>query len=82
VYINTHRVTLTPTEFHLLSLLVQHPEQTWNRQQIVATVRGDQANVTLRSVDTHIVALRYNLGPYERRIKTVREAGYQLHSAE
>jgi DNA-binding response OmpR family regulator len=82
VYVNNHRVVLTPTEFRIFSLLVQHPEQTWNRQQIVATVRGDQANVTLRSVDAHIVALRRKLGPYGRRIKTVRGVGYQLHSAE
>ena len=82
VHVNNRQVALTPTEFRILSLLAQHPEQTWNRQQIVATVRGDQANVTLRSVDAHIAALRRKLGPYGRRIKTVRGVGYQSHSAE
>jgi two-component system, OmpR family, alkaline phosphatase synthesis response regulator PhoP len=82
VHVNNRQVALTPTEFRILSLLAQHPEQTWNRQQIVATVRGDQANVTLRSVDAHIAALRRKLGPYGHRIKTVRGIGYQLHSAE
>ncbi len=82
VHVNNRQVELTPTEFRILSLLAQYPEQTWNRQQIVATVRGDQANVTLRSVDAHIAALRRKLGSYGRRIKTVRGVGYQLHSAE
>jgi two-component system phosphate regulon response regulator PhoB len=82
VYVNGRQVRLTPTEFRLLFLLAQPPEQTWSRPQIVNTVRGEQANVTLRSVDAHIAALRRKLGPYGRRIQTVRSVGYRLQHAE
>jgi DNA-binding response OmpR family regulator len=82
IYVNDRHVRLTPTEFRLLFLLTQQPEQVWSRQQIVTAVRGEQANVALRSVDAHIAALRRKLGPYGRRIKTVRGIGYLLQSAE
>ena len=82
VYVNGRHVRLTPTEFRLLFLLTQRPEQTWSRRQIVTAVRGEQANVTLRSVDAHIAALRRKLGPYGRRIKTVRGIGYLLQGTE
>jgi DNA-binding response OmpR family regulator len=82
VYVHDRHVRLTPTEFRLLFLLMQQPEQAWSRRKIVTAVRGEQANVTLRSVDAHIAALRRKLGPYGHRIKTVRGIGYLLQSAE
>jgi DNA-binding response OmpR family regulator len=82
VHVNDRRVRLTPTEFRIFSLLVHSPEQTWSRQQIVLAMRGDHANVTLRSVDAHIAALRRKLGAYRRNIKTVRGVGYRLRSPD
>jgi two-component system alkaline phosphatase synthesis response regulator PhoP len=82
VYVNDRHVRLTPTEFRLLLLLTQQSEQTWSRRQIVTVVRREQANVMLRSVDAHIAALRRKLGPYGRRIRTVRGIGYLLQSTE
>jgi DNA-binding response OmpR family regulator len=80
--VNDRRVRLTPTEFRILSLLAQHPEQAWSRHQIVSAMRGEPANVTLRSVDAHIAALRRKLGVYRRSIQTVRGVGYRLQSPE
>jgi len=40
--------------------------------------RGDNASVTLRSVDVHIVRLRNKLGVYGDWIETVRTLGYRF----
>jgi two-component system phosphate regulon response regulator PhoB len=78
VRVGNASVPLKPTEFRLLYLLAQHPRQAFTRLQIVNLIRGDNANVTERSVDVHIAALRRKLGQYGQRIETIRGIGYRL----
>ena len=40
--------------------------------------RGEDAEVTDRSVDVHVVSLRRKLGPTGRCIETVRGVGYRF----
>ena len=78
VRVDDQPVLLKPMEFRILLLLVQHPGQVLSRQQIVQTIHGDSANVTTRSIDVHITALRRKLGRFGPAIETVRGSGYRL----
>ncbi|MBI2570031.1 MAG: response regulator transcription factor [Candidatus Schekmanbacteria bacterium] len=71
-------VSLTFTEFRILLYLAARPGRVRTRYQIVEAARGDDADVTDRSVDVHIVGLRRKLGAAGPRIETIRGVGYRL----
>ena len=71
-------VSLTPTEFHILHFLARRPGWVFTRYQIVDAVRGEDADVTERSVDVHGAAIRRKLGPYRDLIETLRGVGYRF----
>ncbi|GIX46296.1 MAG: DNA-binding response regulator [Candidatus Tectimicrobiota bacterium] len=73
---------LTPTEFRILHLLARRPGWVFTRAQIVARVQGEEAAVTERAVDVHIVALRRKLGPCAGLIETIRGVGYRFKAPE
>ncbi|MFV0680775.1 response regulator transcription factor [Ottowia sp.] len=70
-------VDLTSTEFDLLHLLAQQPAKVFHRDDILAALRGHDADLYTRAVDIVISRLRKKLEPLEA-IKTVRHAGYTL----
>jgi two-component system phosphate regulon response regulator PhoB len=74
-------VTLTYTEFQVLSVLARRPGWVFTRAQIVDLVRGDDYPVTDRSVDVQIVGLRKKLGECGSLIETVRGVGYRFTDA-
>lgn len=78
VLVGEESVALTSTEFRVLHSLARRPGWVFTRQQIAATVHGDDYPVTDRSVDVQIVALRRKLGPAGRCIETVRGVGYRF----
>lgn len=71
-------VSLTATEFHILSFLVNHPGWVFTRSQIIDTIKGDDYPVTDRSVDVQIAGLRKKLGAAGAMIETVRGIGYRF----
>lgn len=72
-------VHLTQTEFRILHTLARRPGWVFSRYQIVDAVHGSDHDVTDRSVDVQIVALRKKLGDTTgKRIETVRGVGYRL----
>ncbi len=71
-------VDLTYTEFEVLHLLARRPGWVFTRAQIVEAARGEEAFVTDRSVDVHMVALRRKLGASGQVIETVRGVGYRI----
>ena len=83
----THRVTrdgteikLGPTEFRLLSTLMEKPGRVWSREQLLDRVWGRDIYVDTRTVDVHIGRLRKSLmqtGGTDP-LRTVRGAGYAL----
>jgi two-component system, OmpR family, alkaline phosphatase synthesis response regulator PhoP len=78
VTIQDQPVTLTYTEFQVLSILARRPGWVFTRSQIVDMVRGDDYPVTDRSVDVQIVGLRKKLGRCGDYIETVRGVGYRF----
>ena len=61
VYIGERQVSLTPTEFDVLTLLVREPERVFTRDQIIDRVFGYDFDGFDRTVDAHISNLRRKL---------------------
>ncbi|MGQ9456226.1 MAG: response regulator [Armatimonadota bacterium] len=78
VSINGKSVELTLTEFRIIHALARKPGWVLTRDQIVSESRGDDTEVTDRSVDVHIVSLRRKLGHAGSMIETVRGVGYRF----
>src|SRR6266702_563289 len=72
---------MTPTEFHILHFLARRPGWVFTRYQIVDAVRGEDAEVTERSVDVHVAAIRRKLGNYRELIETLRGVGYRFRAS-
>jgi two-component system phosphate regulon response regulator PhoB len=71
-------VSLTTTEFNLLRALASRRGRVLSREELIALARGEDAAVTDRSIDVHVVALRRKLGRLGDTIETVRGVGYRL----
>lgn len=73
-------VHLGPTEFRLLSHLIEHPGRVFSRGQLLDAVWGTDVYVDERTVDVHIGRLRKALNGDSDAdpIRTVRAAGYSL----
>jgi len=78
VLVKGETVSLTATEFKLLSLLASKAGRVFTRQQIIETIHEGYAAVTDRSVDVQVVSLRRKLGEAGRNIETVRGVGYRF----
>jgi two-component system phosphate regulon response regulator PhoB len=83
----THRVLrsgrplkLGPTEFRLMSTLMEKPGRVWSREQLLDRVWGRDIYVDTRTVDVHIGRLRKALMQHGGTdpLRTVRGAGYAL----
>ncbi|KAF0674761.1 phosphate regulon transcriptional regulator PhoB [Profundibacterium mesophilum] len=83
----THKVTrdgseiaLGPTEFRLLTTLMERPGRVWTRDQLLDRVWGRDIFVDTRTVDVHIGRLRKSLGIHGGvdHLRTVRGTGYAL----
>ena len=83
----THRVyradkvlKLGPTEFRLLTALIEKPGRVWSREQLLDRVWGRDIYVDTRTVDVHVGRLRKSRMAHggEDPLRTVRGAGYAL----
>lgn len=69
---------LTPKEFQLLALLMEHPGAALTRRELVTAVWGPEADENSRTLDTHIKQLRQLIHPYGHQIATLRAVGYRF----
>jgi DNA-binding response OmpR family regulator len=77
-------LSLTKTEFQLLSHMAQHPNRVWTRDQLLEHVWGYTYQGDGRLVDTHIARLRAKVESDPSNpdlIQTVRGIGYRLSSS-
>ena len=77
---NNKPLKLGPTEFRLLSTLMEKPGRVWSREQLLDRVWGRDIYVDARTVDVHIGRLRKALTQHggDDPVRTVRGAGYAL----
>lgn len=71
-------VVLTHMEFKLLKTFLERPGRVQTRETLLSDVWGIEADITTRTVDTHIKRLREKLGPQGDCIETIRGVGYKL----
>ena len=78
VFIDDKEVILTALEFKLLNQLVERRGRVQTRDQLLSDVWGYSADVTTRTVDTHIKRLREKLGTMGKYVQTIRGVGYKF----
>ena len=78
VWIGHEEVVLTALEFKLLAAFVTRKGRVQSRDALLSDVWGIDAEVTTRTVDTHVKRLREKLGELGRYIETLRGVGYRF----
>jgi two-component system phosphate regulon response regulator PhoB len=78
VEVDGQALSLTLTEFKLLTALVAAKGRVLTRNQLMDQAMGLDAIVTDRTIDVHMTALRRKLGKARGCIRTVRGVGYRL----
>ncbi len=81
VTMNGAPVELTPTEFDLLTALMQNPGRAFTRLQLLDRVQGEAYEGYERTVDAHIKNLRQKIGDDPKKphyILTVFGVGYKF----
>ena len=72
-------ISLTPTEFRLLDVLIRQPGRAFTRYDLMSAAMND-AIVLERTIDVHVKSIRRKLGREGDRIETVRGIGYRFQS--
>lgn len=80
VFRDGHPLHLGPTEFRLLSTLMERPGRVWTREQLLDRVWGRDIYVDSRTIDVHVGRLRKALMAHggTNPVRTVRGTGYAL----
>jgi len=80
VTVGEHDVHLGPTEYRLLTTLMQTPDRVYYRERLLDIVWGLSAELNTRTVDVHIGRLRKSLqkAGLPDAIRTVRGFGYSI----
>lgn len=77
-WIDAAEIELTPLEFKLLVTLYDRKNRVQTRSALLNDVWGIEADVTTRTVDTHVKRLREKLGEAGDYVETVRGVGYRF----
>ena len=82
-YRDNQLLDLTRTEYELLELFLEHPNQVLTRDQIYAAVWGYDATLASNSLEVYVGYLRRKTetNDRERLIRTVRGVGYVLRAS-
>lgn len=80
VTVDGREVTLTPTEYRLLTTLLERRGRVQSREQLLAAVWDVHVRIETRTVDMHVQRLRAKLGEAGSLIETVRGFGYRFRS--
>jgi two-component system phosphate regulon response regulator PhoB len=81
VLVENQPVSLTATEFKLLTLLAKRKGRVQSRDQLLQDVWEYDSVIDTRTVDTHMRRLREKLGEAARHLDTVRGVGYRFVDA-
>lgn len=78
--VDGRELDLTPTEFRLLSVLMERRGRVQTRRQLLESVWEVTAKITTRTVDMHVQRLRSKAGADGDWIETVRGFGYRFRT--
>ena len=80
-----HFLDLTPKEFMLLRMLVEHPGRVYTRDDILNALYSDFTDVSDRNIDTHIKNIRkkiHAVSSVSNPIRSVYGVGYKLDMSD
>jgi len=77
VQIEAREISLTPTEFEIMAILMSQPGRIFSRNQLLNAVHGVAFESYERAIDSHIRNLRRKLEP-DDLIITVHGVGYKF----
>lgn len=77
-FLDGEELSLTPSEFKLLTTMLEHRGRVLTRARLIEEVQGEGISVIGRTVDTHVFGLRKKLGKHADLIETVRGVGYRI----
>lgn len=83
VTIHKHPISLTPSEFGLLNVLMASPERVFSRGELLDRVQGYQYEGYDRTIDSHVKNLRKKIAarlPDQEIILTLYGVGYKFSS--
>jgi two-component system phosphate regulon response regulator PhoB len=78
VWVDELELELTALEFKLLVTLHERKNRVQTRNALLNDVWGIEADITTRTVDTHVKRLREKLGAAGSYVETVRGVGYRF----
>lgn len=78
IWVDGVEIELTALEFRLLVTLYDRKNRVQTRAALLDDVWGIQADITTRTVDTHVKRLREKLEGAREYIETVRGVGYRF----
>jgi len=78
VWVDQQQIYLTALEFKLLQTFVERQDRVQTRDHLLSDVWGIDADITTRTVDTHVKRLRDKLGAAGSYIETIRGVGYRF----
>jgi DNA-binding response OmpR family regulator len=82
VRVRGRRVDATSVEYKLLNALCRRPGKVFSREELLDAVWGQESEIDVRAVDTHLRRLRGKLGSAAPQVQTVRGFGYRLDATE
>ena len=85
VFRDNTELSLTPSEYNLLSVFYKHPERTFTREELIASALGEDYEGYDRVIDTHIKNLRQKIEPdakQPRYLVTIHGVGYRFNGGE
>ncbi len=77
VTVHGEEIAVTALEFKLLVTLIVRKDRVQTRSVLLSDVWGIDADITSRTVDTHVKRLREKLGSGGQHIETIRGVGYR-----
>jgi two-component system phosphate regulon response regulator PhoB len=80
-WVDDGEIALTALEFRLLHAFMSRRGRVQTREALLSDVWGIEADVTTRTVDTHVKRLREKLGEAGMYIETLRGVGYRFKDA-
>jgi len=81
VAVDGEEIVLTPTEYRLLTVLMERRGRVQSRKELLRTAWDVHVDIETRTVDMHIQRLRTKLGQAGGLIETARGFGYRFRSA-
>jgi two-component system, OmpR family, phosphate regulon response regulator PhoB len=80
LWVDGAEIVLTALEFRLLLTLLERRGRVQTRTTLLEDVWGIHADITTRTVDTHVKRLREKLGAAGEYVETIRGVGYRLRA--